>query len=53
MRRIARLQKVDPGIGADTPVVVLSRPVNAGEGFFVKEADESMPQSNFLHDIHR
>jgi hypothetical protein len=52
LRRVARVQEVDPGVRAHGPVVVLARAVDAGEGLLVQEADEPVAAGDVLHDLH-
>ena len=49
---LAGSHKIDSGIGAQTPVVVLAASVHAGKGLFVQKHHESMPACHPVHHIH-
>ena len=53
IRRFARRQKVYACVGRNRPVVVLAGAIDAREGLFMQQAHETMPEGNFLHDLHR
>ena len=46
--RVAGLQQVVAGVGAQRPVVVLARAVDAGEGLFVQQADQAVAAGDVL-----
>ena len=52
MRRLARGEKIYPGVGGEGPVVVLTGAVHTGEGLFVKETREAVFGRDLLHDLH-
>ena len=52
IRRLARLEQVHAGVGADRPVVVLAAAVYAGEGFFMQQAYHAVLSGNLLHQLH-
>ena len=45
-------QQVDAGVGGHGPVVVLTAPVDAREGFFMEQADQAVLSGHLLHDLH-
>ena len=46
------LHQVVAGVGAHRPVVVLARPVHAGERLLVQQADEPVLAGHALHHLH-
>ncbi len=53
LRRVARLEQVQAGVGAHRPVVVLARPVHARERLLVQQAHEAIAARGVLQDLHR
>ena len=51
-RSLARSVKLDARIGGQRPVAMLSAAVDAGEGFLVEEASESVLACHSLHQAH-
>ena len=49
---VARPQQVDSRIGHERPVVVLTRAVDVGKGFFVKQHFKIVSGRQFGHQIH-
>ncbi len=53
MRRVARVQEVDAGVGPHRPVVVLARAVDARERLLVQQAHEAVAARDVLQQLHR
>ena len=49
---LARREKVLAGICGERPVVVLAGAVDAREGLFVQQADQTVLFGDLLHDLH-
>ena len=52
MRRLARLQEIQAGVGGHGPVVVLAAAVDAGEGLLMQQAVHAVAIGHLLHDLH-
>ena len=53
LRAIARLKDIRALIGAERPVVMLSRTIHPCKWLLMKQTCKSMALSNLLHDLHR
>ena len=53
IRRVARFQQIDPGIGRDRPVVVLAAAVDARKRLLMQQRDQIVLLRNALDQLHR